>query len=187
MKSVSIHGTTTSSAAHFSPMTDANHLPAAAIRKTIPNYQYRIHVRLISDSSCNEDALTSQLLPIPGVQRVAFQTLAGAFYVYVYAITPLASVSLLQTVQDALAGYVAFPITGTALNPDLVGFSLSTTITLSPKATSTDAQTAVSNAVAAVQNYINNLSVGQELVIDDIGEAILTASPLIVDVGQFAP
>jgi Baseplate J-like protein len=121
------------------------------------------------------------------VQTVAFQTLAGTFYVYVYAITPLASVSLLQTVQDALAGFVAFPIVGTALNPDLVGFSLSTTITLSPSATSTDAQTAVSNAVSAVQNYINNLNVGQELVIDDIGQAILTASPLIVDVGQFGP
>jgi hypothetical protein len=85
-----------------------------------------------------------------------------------------------------MAGYVAFPITGTALNPDLVGFSLSTTITLNPTASATDAQTAISNAVSAVQSYINNLTVGQELVIDDIGEAILTASPLIIDVGQAA-
>ena len=79
---------------------------------------------------------------------------------------------------------MAFPLTGTALNPDLVGISLATTISLNSKATSTDQQTAVSSATTAVQNYINNLAIGQPLIINDIAHQILNSSTLIVDVGQ---
>ena len=141
-------------------------------------------MKLISTSSCNEDALRSQLLPIPGIQDVSFDSKAGTFYCYVYAITPVASASLLQTVQSVLAQTVAFPLTGTALNPDLVGISLATTISLKSGATTTDQQTAISNATSAVQNYINNLAIGQQLVINDIADQILNSSSLIVDVGQ---
>ena len=77
-----------------------------------------------------------------------------------------------------------FPLTGTALNLDLIGISLATTITLVSTATSTDQQTAIAAAVQAVQNYVNNLAVGQELVINDIADQILNSSSLIVDVGQ---
>jgi hypothetical protein len=70
------------------------------------------------------------------------------------------------------------------LNPDLVGISLATTITLKAGATTTDQQTAISNATSAVQNYINNLAIGQPLIINDIADQILNSSSLIVDVGQ---
>jgi hypothetical protein len=84
------------------------------------------------------------LLSIPGISDVSFEPAAGTFYCYVYAITPLASTSLLSTVQESLNQTVAFPLTGTALNPDLVGISLDTTITLVSTATQTDQQTAIS-------------------------------------------
>jgi hypothetical protein len=51
-------------------------------------------------------------------------------------------------------------------------------------ATTTDQQTAISNATQAVQNYINNLAIGQPLIINDIADQILNSSSLIVDVGQ---
>jgi len=148
------------------------------------SYQYRIHLKLISQSSCNEDALRSQLLRIPGIQDVSFDSKAGTFYCYVYAITPLASASLLETVQTAIQQNVAFPLTGTALNPDLVGISLATIISLKSGATTTDQQTAISHATSAVQNYINNLAIGQPLILNDIADQILNVSSLIVDVGQ---
>ncbi len=114
-----------------------------------------------------------ELLSIPGISDVSFDSKAGTYYCYVYAITPLASTSLLSTVQDALNQTSAFPITGTAINPDLIGISLSTTLTLASSATQTDQQTAIAAAVQAAQNYINDLSVGQELVINDIADQIL--------------
>ena len=104
---------------------------------------------------------------------MSFDSKAGTYYCYVYAITPLASTSLLSTIQDALNQTSAFPITGTAINPDLIGISLSTTLTLTSSATQTDQQTAIAAAVQAAQNYINNLAIGQELVINEIADQIL--------------
>ena len=92
--------------------------------------------------------------------------MAGTFYCYVYAISPLASASLLANVQQALNDNAAYPATGTALNPDLVGISLETTIELKSGATTTDQQTAIAAATTAVQNYINNLGISNPLVIN---------------------
>jgi phage-related baseplate assembly protein len=121
----------------------------------------------------DEDAFRFQLLSIPGISDVSFEPAAGTFYCYVYAITPTASTSLLSSVQEALNQTAAFPLTGTALNPDLVGISLATTITLAASATQTDQQTAIAAAVQAAQNYINDLSVGQQLIINDIADQIM--------------
>ena len=112
----------------------------------------------------------SNCFPFPASRTCLSNPRPAAFYCYVYAITPLASTSLLSTVQETLNQTVAFPLTGTALNPDLIGISLNTTITLVSSATQTDQQTAIAAAVQAAQNYINNLAVGQELVINEIAD-----------------
>jgi hypothetical protein len=87
-------------------------------------------------------------------------------------------------VQDSIDQTVAFPLTGTALNPNLVGITFATTITLVPGATQTDKDTAASQAIAGAQDYLSNLQVGQQLIINDIAAAIRNASPKILDVGQ---
>jgi hypothetical protein len=78
------------------------------------------------------------LLQTPGIQDVVFDRRAGTFTCYVYAITPVAAASTLQLVQDTLDQTVAFPITGVASNPDLVGITLATTISLVSGTTQTD-------------------------------------------------
>ena len=91
------------------------------------SYRYRIHLKLTSQPGSNENALRFALLQIPGIQDVVFDRRAGTFTTYVYAITPVAAASVLQAVQDTLDQTVAFPVTGSATNPDLVGITLSTT------------------------------------------------------------
>lgn len=73
----------------------------------------------------------------------------GTFLCYVYAITPVAAASVISNVQDTIDQTVAFPLTGTALNPDLVGITLATTISMTAGSTQTDQDTAVSPATAA--------------------------------------
>lgn len=86
--------------------------------------------------------------------------------------------------QDTIDQTVAFPLTGTALNPDLVGFTFATTITTIAGATQTDKDTAVAQASAAAQDYINNLGTSNPLIINSIAAAIRNASAKILDVGQ---
>jgi hypothetical protein len=87
-------------------------------------------------------------------------------------------------VQDAIDQNVAFPLTGAALNPDQIGITLATTISTVAGSTQTDKDTATGQAIAAAQDYINNLRVGDPLVINDIAAAIQTSSSKILDVGQ---
>jgi hypothetical protein len=148
------------------------------------SYRYRIHLKLISQSGSNESAIRFDLLQVPGIQDVVFDRRAGTFYCYVYAITPIAAASVLAMVQDAIDQNVAFPLTGAALNPDQIGITLATTISTVAGSTQTDKDTATGQAIAAAQDYINNLRVGEPLVINDIAAAIQTSSSKILDVGQ---
>ena len=152
--------------------------------ETDDNYRYRIQLKIQSPNGANEAALRFQILLIPGIQDVVFSPAAGTFTCYVYGIASDGSSALLQSVQTALNDNIAFPLTGIAVAPDLVGISLTTTITLTTSLSPVDQQTVISNAITAVENYINNLGIGDELVINDIADQILNADPNILDVGS---
>lgn len=85
---------------------------------------------------------------------------------------------------DQINDKVAFPLTGTALNPDLVGITLATTLTLLPGTTSTDRDSASAQAVSAAEDYMNNLRIGDTLVINEIADRIRNSSTKILDVGE---
>lgn len=152
--------------------------------ETDDNYRYRIQQMLQGRNGANEAAMRFQLLQVPGIQDVVFTRLAGTFDCYVYGIAPTPAPSLLAAVQQTINDNVAFPLTGSAIAPDLVGFSLVTTLSVAASLSSTDQDMVIANAVAAAQNYIDNLSVGQELVINEIANQIFNSDTRIVDVGQ---
>jgi hypothetical protein len=134
------------------------------------------HLKLISQFWLSShprvyDNLSAYRRP-PAIQDVVFDRRAGTFTCYVYAITPEASSSLLSTVQDAIDQNVAFPLTGAAVSPDLVGITLATTISMISGSSQTDRDTAAGQAAAAAQIYLNNLRVGDPLIINDIAAAI---------------
>jgi hypothetical protein len=147
------------------------------------SYRTRIHWKLISPNGVNEIALRFELLQVPGLRDVVFDRRAGMFYCYVYAITPVASASVLSLVQDRIEEKAVFPITGTALNPDLVGVTLATTLTITAGASQTDREVAAAQARQAAEDYVNNLKVGEQLVINEIADRMRDASERILDVG----
>jgi phage-related baseplate assembly protein len=120
--------------------------------ETDDNYRYRIQLKIQSPNGANEAALRFQLLLIPGIQDVVFSPAAGTFTCYVYGIASDGSSALLQSVQTALNDNIAFPLTGIAVAPDLVGISLTTTITLTTSLSPVDQQTVIANAMTAVEN-----------------------------------
>ena len=148
------------------------------------NYRYRIQQKLQGRNGSNEAALRFELLQVPGIQDIVFTRLAGTFNCYVYGIAPTPAPSLLDAVQQTINDNVAFPLTGTAIAPDLVGISLVTTLAMSAGASTTDQDMVIGEAVAAAQDYIDNLAVGQQLVINEIADRIRNADARILDVGQ---
>jgi hypothetical protein len=98
--------------------------------------------------------LRFQLLQLPGIQDVVFETSAGSFSVYLYAISPVVPVSLVQLANTLLSTAVAFPIQASVLSPDLVGISLSTTLSFTPGTTPADQAVVLASATAAAADYI---------------------------------
>ncbi len=73
------------------------------------SYRYRIHLKLVSQAGSNEAALRFALLQVPGIQDVVFDSKAGTFTCYIYAITPVAAASVIQAVQDTIDAEAGFP------------------------------------------------------------------------------
>ena len=115
--------------------------------ETDDNYRFRIQQKLQGRNGANEAALRFELLQVPGIQDVVFSRQAGTFDCYVYGIATQTAPSLLDAVQQTINDHVAFPLTGNALAPDLVGFSLTTTLLVSAGNSSVDNDSVVANAV----------------------------------------
>ena len=146
------------------------------------SYRTRIHWKLISPNGVNETALRFDLLQVPGIQDVVFDRRAGTFTCYVYAITPVAAASILAMVQERLEK--VFPLTGLAVNPDLVGITLATTLKLTAGASQTDRDIVTAQARQAAEDYLNNLKIGEPLIINEIADRIRNSHPRILDVGE---
>lgn len=152
--------------------------------ETDDSYRYRIYLKIRSNSGANEAALRFELLRIPGVQNVVFVPESGRFQVYVYSISPYTSPALIDAVQTVLNQKAAFPLTGIALSPDLVGISLATSLKVSNSYSATDQEIIVSNARSAAEQYINNLRIDEPLVINEIADRMRASDSRISDVGQ---
>jgi hypothetical protein len=147
------------------------------------DYRYRINLKITSRAGANQAALQFAILQIPGVQNIVFEPKAGTFIAYVYGISPQVPTSLLRLVQDAISNTAAFPLTGLAVAPNLVGFSLETSIIFVAGVSSGDQQSIIQNAVSAAQTYINNLPVGAALIINELAAQIINADRRILDIG----
>lgn len=146
--------------------------------------RYRVQLKLQSTGGNGEVDLRSAILQIPGIQDIVFNPLAGTYQVYVYGIAPQVPPSLLALVQTAINENTAYPLTGLAIVPDLVGISLATTLTLQAGLGSADQTAVISNAQTAAANYINNLTVGQEFIINEVAVVILNSDTRILDIGN---
>jgi hypothetical protein len=148
------------------------------------SYAYRIALRLQSTGGAAEADLRFAILQIPGIQDCVFESLAGTYNLYVYGISPTVPLSLLQQVQSVLDENTAYPLVGLAVSPDLVGISLATSVTCVSGLSQAEKQLAASAASTAAAVYINNLGVGNQLVINDISNKMMDSSTSILDIGS---
>ena len=148
------------------------------------DYRYRISLWLQSHGGAAQVDLRLAALAIPGIQDVVFETQAGTYTCYVYGVSPYVPISLLQMVQSQLDQKTAYPLFGTAVQPDIIGISFSTTLTFALNTSSGTQANAIGNAQSAAANYINNLAIGQEFVINQLADIIMNSDSNIIDVGN---
>lgn len=151
--------------------------------ETDDDYRFRIQLSLQSKGGSAQTDLQLALLDLPGIQNVVFQAQAGTFYVYIYSIASNISPVTLQLAQAAIDAATAYPLSGKAIAPTLIGISLNTSLTLAPGLTAAAQNAIVTQVVSAAANYINNLDVGDTLFINQLASVIEGASPNILTIG----
>lgn len=144
------------------------------------NLRYRLSLKMQSQGAGREADLRFELLTVPGIQDVVFVRQAGSYMVYVYSVSPVTPPSQIQAVQAILDAKTSYPLTGLAVAPDLVGVSCATTLRLA-KNGSADV---LGPAQQAAQGYIDNLRVGEPLIVNEIADRIRDSSTSILDVGE---
>ena len=148
------------------------------------SYRYRISLKLQSRGGAAEADIRLAVLAVPGVQDVVFTREAGSFTAYVYGISPVVSPSLLALVQAEVDQRTAYPLVGTCVAPDLVGVSLSTVAQFAANTSPADRSSSISSAVRAAEDYINNLAVGETLIVNEIADRLRDADSKIIDIGS---
>jgi len=149
------------------------------------NFRYRIINAMKGAEKANLTAIRLACLSVPGVSDVLIRNYEygiGTFGVFVISESPVISNGVLSAVQTAINETQAAGERGVASAPTYKACSMSINLEFkaaTPTGTKDDVtRTVVTNVV----NYINNLSMGTELVFNEIIQRIMETSEDIHDV-----
>jgi uncharacterized phage protein gp47/JayE len=151
------------------------------------NYRFRIANQVLSIERANQTAIRLRALSIPSVADVViipFHRGIGTYDILIKSTTPSISDSLVATVQDAIDTVTSQGIVGLARGPTEIGISMTGTITFK-RQLSTDEETSILTAATDnVIEYINNLDIGEEFIVNEVIERVQATSDLIRSLGR---
>ncbi len=155
--------------------------------ETDTNYRFRISKSALSSEAANQTSILLAALNVPGVANVLMQnrsTGIGTYTVFIKSITPTVSQNLIDQVQANIDQVTAQGVRGTADRPNETGMSFVISITYR-NGIGDDEKDAIEDQVRlAIADYVNNLDIGEEFILNEVTERILSVSPNIKDIGQ---
>lgn len=155
---------------------------------TDDNYRFLIKQQAVSGEAANFTAINTALLQIPGVanvSRILYTRGIGTADWIIQATTPTISTDLLNLCQTAITENVADGLDHQALAPTTIGLQLFLSITY-VGSLQDSVKTQINNQlISNITNYVNNIGVGNPLVIDQLLKVVLNSSPQIKSIGTF--
>lgn len=150
------------------------------------NYRFRIANQVTAAENANEIAIRLAALQIPGVADITlipFHRGIGSYDLLVKSTTPTVGDNLIASVGAAVNQVTSNGIVSRVRGPTELGLQVVGTLTYKRKL-STDEESQVLQATTQnVTDTINALDIGEEFVVQDILESVLTTSDLIKKVG----
>lgn len=150
------------------------------------NFRFRLSQQVLSSETGNSTSIRMACLTVPGVADVRLMPFfrgVGTFDVLIKATTPSVSESLLNNVRQSLYFVAAQGVSFNVRRPKETGVSVSVVITLRDSVSSS----AESNLRIAIQralfNYIDNLDIGEELIVNEIVQRVMSVDDNIKTMG----
>ena len=155
--------------------------------ETDSNYRFRIANQVIAAEGANDTAVRFAALTIPGVADVTYlphHRGIGTYDLLIKSTTPTVSSSLLSAITSAVAQVTAQGILYRVKAPSEIGFSLVGSLKYRRTLSAEEETKIIDSATTNVTDYVNSLDIGEELILQEILERVLSTSDLIKKVGE---
>lgn len=151
------------------------------------NYRFRIQQQAISGEAANFSALRLALLAVPGVSdviRIKYPRGIGTADWLIKAVTPEVPSRLITICQSAIDDVEGSGLENTSKAPVTIGLQLVFTLTYRTELEDNIKTQIKTEARKNIINYVNNLGIGESLIIDQLKKIILNADNRIESMGQ---
>lgn len=147
------------------------------------NYRYRIVNQCLVLATSNETAVRLTALVVDGVKDVVLKPYsmgAGSFTVIILSDEDVTDKGILEAVRVKLLDVHGYGIRYNVISPTLTYVTIKQRIFLSEKLSSAEKQEIRYAVQLALINYLSNLKVGEDIIIDKITQVIMNVSDHII-------
>lgn len=177
----------TDSANNTLKVTNISGIFTGANVETDINYRFRIAKSALASESANETAVLLAALSVPGVANVVLQNRAkgiGTYKVLIKSITPTVSTALIDSVGAVLSRVTAQGTLGIADKPLETGMAFEISLRYQNGVSVEEKDAIEAQIRSAIEEYVNNLDIGEEFILNELVERVLSVSTNIKDIGQ---
>lgn len=154
--------------------------------ETDTNYRFRISNQVLLGEAANATAIRLAALAVPGVAEVVVIPQArgiGSFDLLVQSVTAKVPTSLVSAVQQAVDQKTAMGESGLVKPPVDLGLSVIGTLKARRTLSAAEEANLVSAVTQNITNYVNNLDIAEEFIVNEAVERVMATSDLIKDIG----
>lgn len=157
--------------------------------ETDDNFRYRITNQCLTLATSNETAIRLTALTVEGVNNVILKPYsmgAGSFTVIVLSDEDVTSEGILETVKQKLLTVHGYGIRYNVVSPTLTYVSIKQKLYLNETLSDIEKQEIRYDVQLALTEYLNNLSIGEDIIIDKITQVIMNVSDKILQESNMA-
>lgn len=151
--------------------------------ETDDNYRYRITQQCLVLATSNETAIRLTALTVEGVTDVVLKPYAmgaGSFSVIILSDTDVTESTILDEVRNKLLLVHGYGIRYNVISPTLTYVSIKQRLFLNDTLSDIEKQEIRYNVQLALIDYLSNLAIGENIMIDKITQVIMNVSPEII-------
>jgi uncharacterized phage protein gp47/JayE len=151
------------------------------------NYRYRIQKEKISAEAGNETAIRLNILLVPGVSnivRIPYSRGIGTTDWLIKSTSTLVSGQLVDTVQQSIDQKQSSGTSNIAKSPNIIGLEVKFPITYKTSLEDSDKEKIKAEVRKNVSDYVNNLEIGESLIVDQVVKVVLNSSDEIESMGD---
>lgn len=156
-------------------------------RETDDSYRYRLSLMFEARNLAVASAIRLAALSVPGVadiKEVMCEQGPGTYSIYVKSLTPTTSPRLLSEVTASCQVVTAFGVRPFILAPIPIGLEFVASVSWNPKATAAQISTGYNDMRSALENYLNNTNIGEEVVFSDLIDILLQSTNYAFSIGS---